>query len=92
MRATKEAKPTDFVNIVVYRSKVLYPNSQSYGEDIMVPNTRQDKDKRGRDKVPNVSIAWNKQRNDTLQNFGITVKFYKNFNELVLEKLINNVI
>lgn len=69
----KTNKTTDFIRLTVHKSKILYPNEDSY---------EYENDK------PMVGRAWNTQRDDALQNYSITVNFYKNFNEAILEKII----
>lgn len=84
---------TKFINIVVHRSKILYPNVEDYynDEDIMIDNPSTQEEKRAkRPTIPSVLMAWNKQRTDTLQNYTITVKFYKNFNEEILNKILGD--
>jgi len=84
-----------FINIIVHKSEILFPTTYSYyldqHQDIWVENQSKDEKRRKRrPKIPNMPMAWNKQRNDALQNYTITVKFYKNFNEEILSKIISN--
>ena len=75
IQAVNESKKsTDFIRLTVHRSKVLYPDKDSY-----------ELDAKGN---PMVGKAWNIQRDDALQNYSITINFYKNFNEAILEKII----
>ena len=75
IQAVNESKKsTDFIRLTVHRSKVLYPDKDSY-----------ELDAKGN---PLVGKAWNTQRDDALQNYSITINFYKNFNEAILEKII----
>ena len=82
-----------FINIEVHKSKILYENVEDYYRDkeieINNPTTNEEKAEH-RPKIPSILMAWNKQRNNTLQNYTITVKFYKNFNEEILSKIIPN--
>ena len=87
---------SNFINIVVHKSEILFPTTYSYyldtHKDIWVDNpSKDDKRRERRPKIPNMPMAWNKQRNDTLQNYTITVKFYKNFNDEILSKIISNI-
>ena len=80
-KAIKEVKATDYINIVMRKSKNLYP-----AEDYETPNNYPLKD----NGEPAVGRAWNIQRQDALDNYKITIKFYRNFNELVLENILAN--
>lgn len=72
-------KTNSFINIVVNKSKALY-----YKDDQGNPTGYPTKE----NGEPAVGRAWNIQRADALQNYNITVKFYKNFNEEILSKII----
>lgn len=84
-----------FINIIVHKAKILFPTTAEYyadeHKDIWVENvSKSEANRLRRPLVPNMPMAWNKQRNDTLRNYTITVKFYKNFNEEILSKIIPN--
>ena len=81
--ADEVEKTNNFINIVVHKSEALYykddkGNPTGYPTEI---------GENGKEKVL-VGRAWNIQRSDALQNYNITVKFYKNFNEEILSKII----
>lgn len=80
--ADEVEKTNNFVNIVVHKSKALY-DKDDQGNPTGYPT---EKDDNGKVKVL-VGRAWNNQRSDALQNYNITVKFYKNFNEEILSKI-----
>lgn len=87
---------SNFINIIVHKSEILFPTTYSYyldtHKDIWIDNpSKDDKRRERRPKIPSMPMAWNKQRNDTLQNYTITVKFYKNFNDEILSKIISNI-
>ena len=75
-------KTNNFINIVVHKSKPLY-HEDDQGNPTGYPT---ETGENGEQKVL-VGRAWNIQRADALQNYNITVKFYKNFNEEILSKI-----
>lgn len=81
-KTVKEVKTTDYINIVMHKSKLLYP-----AKDYETPDNYPLKE----NGEPAVGRAWNIQRQDALDNYKITIKFYRNFNELVLEKILSNI-
>ena len=81
-KTVKEVKTTDYINIVMHKSKILYP-----AKDYETPENYPLKE----NGEPAVGKAWNIQRQDALDNYKITIKFYRNFNELVLEKILADV-
>lgn len=89
-KTVEDIEKGDLVKIKLLPSENLYPKVEDYytDSDVMVENTSKNEAKRAsRPKVPNVSIAWNKQRNDALTKYKISVNFYKNFKKIVLDNL-----
>lgn len=80
--ADEVEKTSNFINIVVHKSEALY-HKDDKGNPTGYPTEKGDN---GKVKVL-VGRAWNNQRADALQNYNITVKFYKNFNEEILSKI-----
>lgn len=89
-KTVEDIEKGDLVKIKLLPSENLYPTVEDYYKDgdVMVENTSKNEAKRtSRPKVPNVAIAWNKQRNDALTKYKISVNFYKNFRKIVLDNL-----
>ena len=74
-------RSTNFIKMTLHKSELKYPDEDSYKKD---PDTWDPEAEK-----PLVARAWRKQRADALQNYSITVQFYKNFNEEVLNKILN---
>lgn len=77
--AANDFYESDYVRMNIYRSNALY-NENEEGAPKGYP-----KSSKGH---PRVGYAWNLQREDAMANYHISFRFYKNFNDEILRKII----